>query len=150
MLKGFLENEKYKGLIQFVKFGLVGVSNTAISYGLYLLFVLWGMHYEVANFVSFSISVVNAFYWNNKYVFKVQSEDEVRPKWWIMFIKTYISYAGTGLLLTGILLALFVERMNINEKLAPIISLIITVPSNYFLNKLWAFKSKRKQDSQDE
>ena len=36
-IKAILQNEKLAPLIQFIKFGLVGVSNTAISYGVEML-----------------------------------------------------------------------------------------------------------------
>ena len=36
-IKQLLQNEKLATLIQFIKFGLVGVSNTAISYGTEML-----------------------------------------------------------------------------------------------------------------
>ena len=36
-IKALLQNEKLSSLIQFIKFGLVGVSNTAISYGIEML-----------------------------------------------------------------------------------------------------------------
>ena len=36
-IKAILQSEKLAPLIQFIKFGLVGVSNTAISYGVEML-----------------------------------------------------------------------------------------------------------------
>lgn len=75
-IKKIMANERIKPLVQFVKFGLVGVSNTAISYLLYvgILFLLgglsWKYDYILANVVAFTISVFWSFYWNNKYVFK--------------------------------------------------------------------------------
>ena len=56
--------------MQFVKFGLVGVLNTLISEGLYVIIVFFGGHYLVASLVGFVLSVLNAYYWNSKYVFK--------------------------------------------------------------------------------
>lgn len=68
-------------LKQFIKFGIVGVSNTVISlgitYGIIYLFhkLNWLFFNEsllvfLASFVGFFISVLNSYYWNNKYVFK--------------------------------------------------------------------------------
>ena len=85
------ENKREK-LIQFIKFGLVGVSNNLICYGTYVLLINIGLHYVPSNIIGFSISVFNAFYWNNKYVF---SDSDGSRVWWKTFIKTYISYAGT-------------------------------------------------------
>lgn len=121
---------------QFIKFGLVGVSNTLISLGIYYLFVYFDKKlYLVGSIVGFVISVLNSFYWNNRFVFKTEGQGE----WLKKLIKTYVSYGGTTLLST-ILLYLEVEKLRINEDVAPLINLAITVPLNYFVNKLWAFR----------
>ena len=52
--------------MQFVKFGLVGVLNTLISEGLYVIIVFFGGHYLLASLVGFVLSVLNAYYWNSK------------------------------------------------------------------------------------
>ena len=128
-------------LIQFVKFGIVGLSNTLISYVVYLMGVRFGMHYLLASVLGFVISVLNSFYWNNKYVF--QQGDEERNLW-LTLVKTFMAYASTGLVLANILLYIWVDVLNISEYLGPVINLVITVPLNFVINKLWAFRGKRK------
>ena len=81
-----LESGKLRPYVQFIRFGLVGVSNTLIAYGVemfcyYVLFtdpvweqpsfvqsipqrVLW------TNALAFVISVTNSYFWNSRYVFK--------------------------------------------------------------------------------
>lgn len=125
--------------IQFVKFGLVGVSNTLISYISYLLFVLLGCHYLIASILSFVVSVTNSFYWNNRYVFR--EEEGKKRSWWHTYIKTFLAYASTGLVLNNILLVLWVDILHISELIAPLINLVVTIPLNYLINKFWAFKS---------
>ena len=121
---------------QFIKFGLVGVSNTAISLGIYYLFIYFNKDlYLLGSIVGFIISVLNSFYWNNKYVFKTEGQSE----WLKRLLKTYMSYGGTTILST-ILLYIEVELLHINESIAPLINLAITVPLNYLVNKFWAFK----------
>lgn len=133
--------EWLQSLIQFIKFGIVGLSNTLISYIVYLVGVRFGMHYLLASVLGFVISVLNSFYWNNKYVF--QKGDEERNLW-ITLVKTFLAYASTGLILANILLYIWVDVLGISEYLGPVINLIITVPLNFVINKLWAFRTKRK------
>lgn len=128
-------------ILQFIKFGIVGVSNTLISYVVYIILVSIGSYYLFASLVGFFISVLNAFYWNNKYVFA--SEDGEKRVWWQVFCKTFFSYAGTGLILHNILLIFWVDVLHIHEMLAPIINLFITIPLNFLLNKYWAFRKKQ-------
>lgn len=126
----------WTNLIQFVKFGLVGVLNNLICYMIYLALIAIGMHYTPANIIGFSVSVFNSYYWNNKYVFVSVG----RRRWWKTFIKTYISYAGTGIVLSNILLYIWIEMLAIPELIAPIINLIFTIPVNFIGNKLWVYK----------
>ena len=133
-----ISEEKWQAFIQFVKFGVVGVSNTLISYVVYLLLVALGVNYLLASIIGFIVGVFNSFHWNNKYVF-VEGENENRSKL-KAFFKTFMAYAGTGLILSNILLFLWVDTLGIPKELGPLINLFITVPLNFIINKLWAFK----------
>lgn len=141
-----VKKEWIQSLIQFIKFGIVGLSNTLISYVVYLVGVWAGLHYLLASVLGFVISVLNSFYWNNKYVFKQQGGE--RNLWYTLF-KTFLAYAFTGLILANVLLYLWVDILGISEYLGPIINLLITVPLNFVLNKVWAFREKRKGENRE-
>lgn len=132
--------ETWEKLQQFVKFGIVGLSNTLISYVVYVVLVFCGVYYLVASLIGFVVSVLNAYYWNNKYVFQT-SADESRV-WWKTLLKTFISYAGTGLIVSNILLVLWVEVLHFPEMIGPLINLAVTIPLNFVLNKYWAYKTE--------
>lgn len=153
--------------MQFVKFSLVGVLNTLISEGVYVIIVFLGGHYLVASIIGFALSVLNAYYWNSRYVFK-EEKDEPKRVWWQALLKTYVAYSGGQLLNMGLLIlwvdivkisnwfgwladwfqSLGIRQLDagtIGEIAAAGINLVVTVPINYFLNKYWAFgKSKEK------
>ena len=131
------KNDWIQSLVQFVKFGIVGLSNTLISYVVYAVGVRIGVHYLCASVLGFVISVLNSFYWNNKYVFKQEGEERNLLK---TLLKTFLAYAFTGLILANILLYIWVDILGISEYLGPVINLIITVPLNFVINKLWAFR----------
>jgi putative flippase GtrA len=131
-----LREEAWNGLVQFVKFGIVGLMNNVISYMIYLILVSLGMHYTPANIIGFTVSVFNSYYWNNKYVF-ASNDSRV---WWKTFIKTYISYAGTGIILSNIMLFIWIDGLGVSTIIAPLINLVITVPINFLVNKLWAYR----------
>lgn len=132
-------------ILQFVKFGIVGLSNTLISYVIYLIafFLFQKGHlfpntdYLIAQVIAFILSVLWSFYWNQRYVFE---SDLSKGKWVHALLKTYISYAFTGLFLNSILAVLWVQVLGISKVIAPIINLLISVPLNFILNKFWAFK----------
>lgn len=131
-------NKTGRLLVQFIKFGLVGVTNTAISYGIYAL-VLWlGGHYLLASILSFVISVAWSFLLNNRFVFR-KEPGEARV-WWKTLLKTYLAYGVTGLLLANVLLYCWIDVLGVNQYLAFLLNLVITIPTNFLLNKLWAFR----------
>lgn len=140
-----LPDEKMDVILQFFKFGVVGLSNTVISYVIYVIALLIfqameiseNTDYLIAQVIAFILSVLWSFYWNNKYVF----EDSVRNRNIVQaLLKTYVSYAFTGLFLNSILAILWVQVLEINKMFAPIINLLISVPINFIMNKFWAFK----------
>lgn len=132
--------DKWKGITQFIKFGVVGLSNTAVAYLVYAACICAGLNYIVANFLGFLISVYNAFYWSNKYVFPA-SQKEKRNEWGAL-LKTYAAYSITGVFLNSALLYLLIECWQVNNYLAQAVCLLFTVPLNFVLNKFWSFKTK--------
>lgn len=133
-----LDDKKIIEISQFIEFGIVGISNTLISYVTYVICIALGMNYLLASIFGFLLSIVNAFYWNNRYVFKKQQEE--KRILWKAFLKTFLAYAGTGLVLHNMLLVFWIQVVSIDEMTAPILNLLITIPLNYLLNKFWAFK----------
>ena len=125
---------------QFIKFGIVGFSNTLISLAVYYILVFFGWNYLLANTMGFLISVCNAFFWNYRYFFKDKTETSI-PK---SFSKVFITY-GISYLVSTFLIWLMVDIMHISEWLAPLIRLVVTVPLNFVLNKLWAFRKREKK-----
>ena len=123
-------------LTQFIKFGLVGLSNAIVLYGVYYLLLKAGMHYILAYIIAFILSVLNAYLWNNRFVFKNSTESFFKK-----IIKVYASYTFTFLLST-ILLYVWVDLLHISDKIGPIINIIITTPINFIMNKIWAFRKK--------
>jgi len=138
----------HEAIFQFVKFGIVGVTNTVVSYVLYVA-TLVGLQkanafpkvdYLIATVVSFVLSVLWSFYWNNKMVFVVE-EGQSRNIWKTL-IKTYISYSFTGLFLNSVLAFFWVDIIGLSKLISPIINLLVSLPINFIINKFWAFKTK--------
>lgn len=157
-----------KNIKQFIKFGLVGLSNTLISEVVYAVIVCLKGHYLFASTTGFMLSIFNAYYWNNRYVFK---EDESLEKrvWWKVLIKTFIAYLW-GFLANLLLLILWIDVLHIANYMEPLarllnqwnisfldagvlgdlfaeyINLVLVLPMNYLVNKLWAFRQKKREN----
>ncbi len=125
--------------MQFMQFGFVGLSNTVVSILTYSVFVFIGIHYLVANVFSYILGTLNSYYWNSKYVFKVENGEKRNSV--AAFIKMSISYAFTGIFLNSLLSLFWIEVLEISKYMAPFCNMMITIPLNYILNKFWAMKS---------
>ncbi len=148
-----ISDKKLSFLIQFFKFGIVGLSNTIISYSIYCLtlYVLkpFQLQYDyfIGNILSFVLSVLWSFYWNNKFVFKL--EEGKKRNLFFALSKTYISYSFTGIILTNILSYIWIDTLGVPKYIAPIINLVISVPLNFVINKFWSFRSKSIEKNND-
>lgn len=141
LLNGFEDNDKEDKndeiILQFIKFGLVGVSNTLVAWACYYFF-LWlnDDFYMVGGVVGAIVSIANAFFWNDRFVFKSDNNEwQSKLK---RLGKTYVSYGATSLL-GLILLWAEVRFLGISKAVAPPVNLLITIPLNFLMNKYWTF-----------
>lgn len=142
-----MQKTLYKNFKQFIKFSIVGLSNTFVSF-----FITYGTIFLV-NFVfkdiekgnkilvlvssllGFFISVLNSFYWNNKFVFKKTTKSIFKP-----LLKSYVCY-GSIFILAYILNAfVFTRLLHLSHLYIPILQIFICTPLNFLSNKFWAFK----------
>ena len=150
---------------QFIKFGLVGVSNTAISYGIDMLgyYVVFrdtsfsgilnllknigisatndSIKVIIVTAIAFIVSVINSYFWNNRFVFKSQGKKTFK-RHAFDFLKMAASYALTGLILTPFV-KILLNQTEMQYWLVSILTMVLMVPLNFLLNKLWAFKDRK-------
>lgn len=128
-----------KVIWQFIKFSLVGVSNTAVYLIIYYLFVWLNPDWYMAgSIIGTVVSIANAFIWNERFVF-TGNDNSFSNRLKRMF-KTYISYGGTSIL-SNVLLWWEVAMLHISRNAAPIVNLLVTIPLNFVINKFWTFKN---------
>lgn len=130
-----LNEQKTNTLVQLTKFCISGFMNTAISYITYALLNILGFHYIFSSVIAFIISTLNAYLWNNYFVFQVKKHSL------FVLLKTCCSYCFTGMILHNILLYFLVEIKKISKFISPLLILFLTVPLNFLLNKYWTFRS---------
>ena len=132
---------------QFIKFGLVGVSNTLVAWAVYYFF-LWMNEdlYLIGGIVGGVLSIANAFFWNDKFVFTGNAND------WKSKLKrlgkTYVSYGATSVFGT-LLLWSEVHFFDLNKAIAPVVNLLISVPLNFTVNKFWTFRKSGGKETPD-
>ncbi len=139
-----LSDEQCNAWMQFVMFGLVGVSNTVVSYVINVLTLLFlrrmnlSWDFVIGNAAAFLLSVLWSFYWNGRYVFARKRRQD--RKLGRTLLKTYISYGFTGIILNNALSFIWIVCLHISKYIAPVLNLFLSIPLNFFMNKLWVYK----------
>ncbi|MGN0471570.1 MAG: GtrA family protein [Lachnospiraceae bacterium] len=129
-----------KVFVQFLKFGMVGAINTLLSLAIYWFCIWLSMFNLVANAIAFVITVFVSYILNNLLTFR----NGEQINWSVYTLaKVYISYSFTGLFLNSLLLYIWTSLVGIGDVIAPILNLFVTIPINFVLNKLWAYKKDR-------
>jgi putative flippase GtrA len=119
---------------QFLKFSLVGASNTLISFVLYYILIKLGLHYIISNVLAYSAGVVNSYILNSTWVFRDNSQPGSK-------LFKFITVNLGALLLSSSLLYLCVDTLGINKIISQVIVTALVLLVNYTGNKLWTFKN---------
>jgi putative flippase GtrA len=121
-------------LIQFVKFGLVGVSNTVLAFAIYtVLLKVFGVWYLGASAIGFVVGAINGFLLNRRWTFAGHVGDSLTPVRWGVV-------QGCGLALNEGLLYLFVDGAGIEKLLSQAFATVIVTVLTFFVNRAWTFR----------
>jgi putative flippase GtrA len=131
-------------LAQFVKFGIVGVSNTLLFLAVYTLLVEGlGVWYLAASAIGFVIGATNGFLLNRRWTFSGHVGDALTPvRWGIV--------QGGGLLLNLGVVATCVEGIGMDELPGQAVAIAIVVVITFAANRAWTFRTRPAQASGQE
>jgi putative flippase GtrA len=121
-------------LVQFVKFGIVGISNTLITFAVYtLLLKVFGVYYLAASAIGFIAGAVNGFLLNRAWTFRGHVGDALTPVRWAIV-------QGCGLALNEGLLFLWVAGLGVDKLVAQGLAILIVTTVTFFANRAWTFR----------
>lgn len=121
-------------LAQFMKFGLVGISNTLITFAVYtVLLKVFGLWYVASSGIGFAVGAVNGFLWNRAWTFKGHVGDALTPVRWFVV-------QGCGLLVNLGLVYLFVDGAGMDELVGQGSTTVIVTVLTFFANRSWTFR----------
>jgi putative flippase GtrA len=131
-----LKTEKWKKLIlQFFKFGIVGVINTLLTLSIiFILMRLFHVEYRIANGIGYVFGVINSFLWNKLWTFKSKNSYFREA---VLFVLVFLVSYG----IQFCFLVLFKEILHINVYIAQVISMVIYTIISFFGNRIFTFKS---------
>lgn len=109
----------------FIKFGMVGVVNTLVQQGLYLIIVSLGFHILFAQTISFIIAFCVSFILNGWYTYRVPLTKRLFCDFIIANLPAY--------LIQSVVLLVIVGGFGVPKMIALACTLIITVPVSFCL-----------------
>jgi putative flippase GtrA len=120
--------------VQFVKFGIVGVSNTLLTFAVYtLLLKVFGVWYLAASAIGFAVGTINSFLLNRRWTFRGHVGDAYTPVRW-----TVVQCCGLGV--NEGLLYVFVHEAQLDKLLAQAVATAVVTVSTFFANRAWTFR----------
>jgi putative flippase GtrA len=123
-------------LMQFMKFGLVGVSNTLLTFLVYtVLLKVFGVWYLAASAIGFAAGAVNGFLLNRRWTFRGHIGDALTPVRWTVV-------QGCGLALNEALLYLFVDGFDLDELVGQAFATAIVTVITFLVNRAWTFRTR--------
>src|SRR5271154_6870835 len=121
-------------LVQFVKFGIVGISNTLLTLVVYtVLLKVFGVWYLAASAIGFAVGATNGFLLNRRWTFRDHVGDALTPVRWGI-----VQTCGLGV--DEALLYLFVHDLHLDKLLAQVCATAVVTVSTFFVNRAWTFR----------
>lgn len=134
--------------IQLLKYGIVGLGNTAITFFVILVFnSVLGINYYISNVAGYIAGVLNSFIWNKKWVFK--SATNAIKKEMALFIAGFaicylIQLAFVWILMNCTQLQYIqipgVEKLQTGDMIITAIGMIAYTLLNYAYNRFITFR----------
>ncbi len=120
--------------VQFVKFGIVGISNTLLSFIVYtLLLKVFGVWYLAASGIGFVVGATNGFLLNRRWTFRGHVGDARTPLRWT-------TVQGCGLLANLGLIYVFVSGAGLDKLLGQACATAIVTVITFLVNRAWTFR----------
>ncbi len=123
-------------LTQMFKYGIVGVVNTAVGFGAFLLlYKVFGVQYIISNTAGYALGLLNSFILNKFWTFESKGAGKIEAALFVaVFIPCFFIQSG--------LLILLKEAAKMDVVLAQVISMAVYTILGFILNKTLTFNKK--------
>ncbi|APC09553.1 GtrA family protein [Neomoorella thermoacetica] len=121
------------GAAQFLRFCAVGVGNTVVDLTTFFGLTLVGMPYLLAQVLSYSAGVVNSFFFNRKWTFRVTHKTSA------LEVIKFITVNGLSLLLSSGLLFILHDVTHLQLWLSKFSATGGGIVVNFLGSRLWVF-----------
>ncbi|GHU71545.1 hypothetical protein AGMMS49992_05750 [Clostridia bacterium] len=121
---------------QLIRFGLIGVLNTALSYGIYTLGVRLAVYAPLAWVIGYVLGMALSLTLNTRWTFR--QREQLRGSQVVRFLVVNLVSLGVS---TGIV-ALLTEHYMWDKQWAGVAAAPVSMLINYIGNRLFVYKSR--------
>ncbi|HDS1791524.1 GtrA-like protein [compost metagenome] len=118
--------------LDIARFLMSGGFNTALTYGMYLGLLTF-LSYQLSYTLSYVAGIVLAYLLNRFFVFKSHQGVKSAVMLPLIYLVQY--------LLSVLILWVWVERFQLDSRLAPLVAIVLTLPVTFLLSR-FAFKKR--------
>lgn len=139
-MKKILEKIDIREVISYLIIGFLTTIVSLVSYYLLTTYILnpdKPIELQIANVLSWILSVTFAYFTNRKYVFRSNDKNVLKEG-----MKFYSARLLT-LFMDMLIMFVFVSLMRINDKIIKLVSQVVVVIANYVISKFMVFKKTR-------
>jgi putative flippase GtrA len=124
------------------RFGLVGIVNTAIDFGILFVLVALGLPTIASNFVSTSVALVFSFFANKSFTFRHKGKNSTRQVVLFFAITLFGLWVIQPIIIGGATIALgsFTSAKYLVLLVGKVLATVVTLIWNYLLYRKYVFK----------
>ena len=116
---------------EFLRYLIMGGTNTIVAYAIYLLLLQW-MRYEIAYSIGYAVGIVMAYALSAMFVFRQPMRKRSAMRFPLVYLAQFLISLG--------LLRLAVEVIHIPQWLALGFAVVLTIPVTFLLSR-WVLNS---------
>ena len=131
---------KYKEIINYLIFGVLTTIVSLVTYYICVYTILDpdnAVQLQIANVISWIISVTFAYITNRKFVFESKEKNKIKEA------SKFVTSRIATLLMDMAIMYVGVTVLRFNDKIMKLISQVVVIVMNYILSKILVFKKEK-------
>ena len=131
---------KYKEIINYLIFGVLTTVVSLVTYYICVYTILDpdnAVQLQIANVISWIISVAFAYITNRKFVFESKEKNKIKEA------SKFVTSRIATLLMDMVIMYVGVTVLRFNDKIMKLISQVVVIVMNYILSKILVFKKEK-------
>ena len=132
--------QKYKEIINYLIFGVLTTVVSLVTYYICVYTILDpdnAVQLQIANVISWIISVAFAYITNRKFVFESKEKNKIKEA------SKFVTSRIATLIMDMAIMYDGVTALKFNDKIMKLISQVVVIVMNYILSKILVFKKEK-------